>query len=159
MSLIRERALWLWWLGMGVLTVMPVQAQERGVAEPEPVAAVYWGSAAISWQPYLLDYPLVMTLRGPQGFLKTVRYAPGTMPMIAPYDENGQPLPNGVYRYTLRVLYQLDVETQRELAAAQTNEDRGSIKILEQLGRLPTQARIQNGSFTVKDGLFQALEE
>ena len=133
-----------------LLWVSSAGAQTDGA----PVARMYWSPTVLSWQPEIPDYAIVMTIEGPAGYRRQRSYPVGEAPMVETYDETGEPLAEGEYRYTLQVLFKLDDIADQELAVARENSDQQSIEILYQLGRVPRKPKIQTGTFAIQAAQF-----
>lgn len=87
------------------LTLVPAIAEESPRSE-NAVARVNVGPTSVAWSP-TVDYErLVLTIVGPEGFENRQELQAGQRPAISLFKPNGERLPDGVYRYELRLLPQ-----------------------------------------------------
>jgi hypothetical protein len=114
-------------LGVAVVTLTPVIS--RAAEPPQPgssLARVNIGPISVDWLP-AIDYErLVLTIVGPGGFESRQELERGQSPSLTLFTSNGERLPDGVYRYELRLL------------------SKGQ----------PTEDSVQRGGFLVRDGGF-----
>ncbi len=90
-----------------------------------PLATLQVGAAGIEWQPQVDHERLVLTVSGPGGFLDRKEFAAGTSPSFSIYAQDGSLLPDGSYKYELRLVPRVDAATQRAQAAARESGEQG----------------------------------
>lgn len=127
----------------------------------EPLAAVAADSAEIRFQPRVEYARLTLRVSTPDGEVFSKEFEAGTLPSFKLTDDNGLKLPDGNYVYELRLTPQLGREVKQALAAARESGDDQAVRDLQRSGKFPTQAAVQSGAFSVKDGAvyFGGIEE
>lgn len=89
-----------------------------------------------------------LTVAG-EGIHIQIDFAAGETPWLAPFDENGNPFPDGNYKYELRTIPEID---QADVEKAYQEEDE---QRLAQLRRAEEkQVNVQSGSFEIVGGAF-----
>jgi hypothetical protein len=122
----------------------------------EPIAAIAADAAEIRFQPRVDYARLILRVSTPSGDVFSREFEAGTVPTFSLVDENGSKLPDGNYVYELRVAPRLTRDVREALAAARAKGDDQAVRDLERSGKLTTQAMVQSGSFSVKDGAAYA---
>jgi hypothetical protein len=90
--------------------------------------------------------PATLTLGG-EGVYLQIEFAAGETPWFAPFDENGNPFPDGNYKYELRTIPEVDQ------AAVEEAYRNGDEQRLAQIRRAEeAQVRVQSGSFEIVGG-------
>lgn len=118
----------------------------------EPIAAIAADSAEIRFQPRVDYARLILRVSAPSGEVFSKEFEAGTVPAFKLFDHNGSKLADGNYVYELRVTPRLNHEVREALAAARANGDDEAVRDLERSGKLTTQATVQSGSFSIRDG-------
>jgi hypothetical protein len=114
------------------LSQLPATAGEPSRPEAA-VARVNVGPTGVDWLP-AVDYErLTLTIVGPEGFAHRQELAAGQSPLFSLFKSNGERLPDGLYRYELRLLPRMKQENSRTVVNT-----------------------IQRGTFLVRDGSFIA---
>jgi len=108
------------------------------------VAEVHFGSGGVEFAPVVGHGTIVLTVSGPDGFYRRVELGAGESPFFSLFDEAGNVLPDGVYRYELTVG---PAELRRREALDGTQGlDKGSP------GPAVVGTRIQSGAFAIQSG-------
>jgi hypothetical protein len=85
------------------LSQFPASAGEPPRPE-NAVARVNIAPTSVDWSP-TVDYErLVLTVAGPNGFVSRQELEAGKTPSLNLFDKSGERLPDGIYRYELRIL-------------------------------------------------------
>ncbi|MFY9824652.1 MAG: hypothetical protein WAM82_24960, partial [Thermoanaerobaculia bacterium] len=118
--------------GVVVASLSPAPAFPSELQGAEnAVARVNVGPTSVAWSP-TVDYErLVLTIVGPEGFENRQELEAGQSPSLSLFKPNGERMPDGVYRYELRIL-------PRTVAGA---------------GNL-TDKTVQRGGLWIRDGAF-----
>ena len=127
----------------------------------EPIAAVAADSAEIRFQPRVEYARLTLRVSTPGGEVFSKEFEAGTLPSFKLIDDNGLKLPDGNYVYELRLTPHLSREIRQALAAARASDDDQAGRDLQRSGKLSTEAAVQTGAFSVKEGavFFGGIEE
>ncbi len=113
------------------------------------LASVDVGAAAVRWDVQGDFERVVLTVSRPDGTVIR-REVQGGQPVVYEVDAAAK---DGAYRYELRGVPRLDDSVRRELLAARkVGNEAAVIERLKDSGRLPREAAVQSGSFSVKDG-------
>lgn len=92
--------------------------------------------------------PATLTVAG-EGVYVQIYFAAGETPWLAPFDENGNPFPNGNYKYELRTQPAIDTAALREA------EKMGDDRTVEEISRMEQELmEVQTGSFEIIEGLI-----
>jgi len=130
-----------------VLLALPAGAPALATApslDQPPIAVMAIEPGQISWYPQVENGGLVFTVSGPDGFYLRQEHPSGAVPTLEPKDGAGNALPDGSYRYELRLspakadpptVYD---ETQRGLAPSEG----------------PGAPLVHSGSFSILNGGF-----
>lgn len=123
-----------------------------GVAAPslaQDVASVDVGSHAVRWDVAGDFDSVVLTVALPNGNVIRRELKSG-QPVVFELDAAAK---DGAYRYELRGTPRFDASVLKELAAARkAGNELEVIERLKDSGKLPREAAVQSGTFTVKDG-------
>lgn len=127
----------------------------------EPIAAVAADSVEIRFQPKVEYARLTLRVSTPGGEVFSREFETGTLPSFKLIDENGLKLPDGHYVYELQLTPHLSREVKQALAAARASGDDQAVRDLQRSGKLSTEAAVQTGAFSVKEGavFFGGIEE
>jgi len=90
--------------------------------------------------------PATLTVAG-EGVYVQINFAAGETPWFEPFDENGNPFPDGNFKYELRTIPEVD---QAAVEEAYRNGDEERLAQIRQAER--EQVRVQSGSFEVVGG-------
>ncbi len=125
-----------------------------------PIATVQGAGAEVQWTPVIECDAIQLTVAGQGGFAARETFVGGTAPRFVLADEQGDPLPDGLYYYELRARPPIDAATQAEFDAVA--DDPAARRLLYESGLLP-RGPVQAGHFWVRDGAAalpdQAAEE
>ena len=90
--------------------------------------------------------PANLTVAG-EGVYVQINFAAGETPWLAPYDEDGNPFPDGNFKYELVIQPIIDTEALQEAVAL------GDDRTVEEISRMEReQMKIQTGSFEIIEG-------
>ncbi len=126
----------------------PVRAEEAPLAR-SPVATLNPTAAGIDWQPQVDHEGLVLTVTGPEGFHLRQEFAPAASPFLGLYDQAGNPLPDGVYKYELTATPRLAGALKQAMAAAR---ELGDTDLEAKLAARLPRGLSQSGVFRVAGG-------
>ena len=90
--------------------------------------------------------PATLTVGG-EGVYVQINFAAGETPWFAPFDENGNPFPDGNFKYELRTIPEVD---QAAVEEAYRNGDEQRLAQIRRAER--EQVRVQSGSFEIVGG-------
>ncbi len=108
----------------------------------------------ITWTPLAAYARLYLRVAKPDGGIFDLVFEATETPALGLQDPDGNPFADGLYRYELVAMPQLDAETLETMAQA-TQENRDQVVAeLQQAGKLPRQPLTQSGAFYIKDGSF-----
>jgi hypothetical protein len=118
--------------------------------EPQ-LAAAYFDSSGISWQPHIAYESITLTISCPDGRILEKEFGAETFPSFDTSDPGGGRLPDGQYTYELRATPVIDPEVRDAMLAARSS---GDTSTLEELQReyLPSHPLVQSGTFVIGDG-------
>jgi hypothetical protein len=143
-----------------LLAAMALAPQPALSAEAEQIAAISIDSASVRFEPTVKAAGMVLIVSTPDGTVLSREFAPGASPTLAVVDEKLGQLEDGTYTFELRALPIIDKETLAILKTAREVGDEAIVARLQREGRIPTEAMVQSGSFTVANGSFLgSLEE
>ena len=90
--------------------------------------------------------PASLTVGG-EGIYIQIDFAAGETPWLAPFDEDGNPFPDGNYKYELRTQPFINI------AALKEAEEMGDDRTVEEISRMEQeQMKVQTGSFEIVGG-------
>jgi len=116
----------------------------------KPLALPVVSPDLISLQPQIEAERFALRVSGPHGVRVEYEFSGVGAPFIEPYDLDGMPLPNGVYRFELIALPEVSPATRDAMQAARlAGDDRALQAFAADLG---AQRVSQYGSFLVQDG-------
>jgi hypothetical protein len=128
-----------------------VQAQSTVSGE---LANVVITPAEITWTPLEAYARLYVRVAKPDGEVFDLVFEADQTPLLGLQDPDGNPLVDGLYRYELVAMPELDAETLAILAQV-TQEDRDqTVAELKQAGKLPEQSLTQTGAFYINNGAY-----
>jgi hypothetical protein len=137
-------------LGVTAVAQSPKEAKKKIVG---PIAEVTSDRTEIQWRPHVEYESLVLTVSRPDGEVVRLEFESGRAPFFKLNDEDGAPLPNGHYRYELRLTPNLDGEVKDSLKAAEAEGNRDRVeRALKKSGKLPSEPLIQYGTFMLEKG-------
>ena len=142
--------------GLTALLLLPIG--KSAIAE-ETVADVSVSSSAITFQKHKME-PMTISVSG-GGSTLSREFSAGEIPQIEPYDEDGNPLPDGQYSYSLS----MENPMEEEMIAFQEAMDAGDTAEVERLANLlqseayTHSGSTQNGVFIVKDGRIEEMPD
>jgi len=84
----------------------PGEAAETAKQPAKEVATLSVGTTSVDWSPAVDYVRLVLTVVGPEGFENRQELEAGQIPSLSLFKSNGERLPDGIYRYELRLLPQ-----------------------------------------------------
>ncbi len=114
-----------------------------------PIATAAVGPTQIDWAP-AGSYGLQLTVSGPNGFRVQKTFDAGQAASFSLFNQDGNTLAAGSYKYELRAIPQLDQAAREELAAArEAGADAG---VLRKSGKLPAVTEPLSGAFAIRDG-------
>lgn len=122
----------------------------------EDLALVDVSSAAVRWEPQGGNFEKVeLTVSLPNGNVIRREFK-GGQPVVFELDGAAK---DGVYTYELRGVPSFDASTRKELAAARkAGNERDVIEQMKDAGRIPREAAVQSGAFTVENGAIVARD-
>ena len=128
----------------GIALLFAGTAMARG-----PIATADVGPTQINWAP-AGSYSLQLTVSGPNGFRMQKTFDAGQVASFSLFNQDGNILAAGSYKYELRAIPQLDQAAREELAAArEAGVDAG---VLRKSGKLPAVTEPLSGAFAIRDG-------
>jgi hypothetical protein len=137
---------------LAALCAGPALAGDSGWQQ---VATPSTGSTTIEWQPQADAAGYVLTVSAPDGVVVRREFKAREIPSFSLFDANGQARADGTYEYELRAVPRIDKATREQLRAAREAGDEASvIAELQKAGRIPSEALVQSGSFTIAGGAF-----
>ncbi len=123
--------------------------------EGHEVAQMSVTSSEISWQPIADDARISLRVKGPNGIFVQRVFEAGSDPTLPVIDDKGAPLPDGSYRYELRVEAEPDAALLEALQRAHevgdseaASEIGAALQNPAFMGRVAT----QSGSFAIEAG-------
>jgi len=102
---------------------------------------------------------LVLSVSGPRGILTQQKFKVGTKPTISIVDQNGNTLPDGRYKYEIKLIPHVDDETAAILKVARESGDTGAVYRLRAENRIPSSGLVTSGSLSVVNGAFVAPDQ
>lgn len=138
-------------LALACLTTGLTAQEEDRENGREEVAAMKVGRGAIEWRPLVEHERMMLSVSG-AGKVSKREFKAGANPTFKLSDEKGQPLPDGVYHYEIRVVPKLDDRARERLAAGRRSGDKWVAERLRDEGLLPRGPLVQSGSFSVLKG-------
>ena len=90
--------------------------------------------------------PATLTVAGVGAYVQ-IDFAAGETPWFAPFDEDGNPFPDGNYKYELRTIPEVDQAAVEEAYLDGDEERLAQIRRAEE-----AQVRVQSGSFEIVGG-------
>jgi hypothetical protein len=146
---------WLALLAIVLLTSGGVAAAADARPSTTPIASVTINQGEIVCTPQSGVERLVLTVSGPRDIWFRKAIEDGSPLVIDAVDAEGRSLPDGQYTYELRQVPLLDPDTRAALAAArESGDESATLEQLRSTGKLPPQAPLQSGGFTVMAGAF-----
>lgn len=137
---------------IGVAACAPALVATEGMAGPE-IAVEKFKPTGISFQPLVKYKRLVLTVSGPGDLILRREFEAGKPVSFNLLDKTGKPLPDGQYKYELRVVPVVDPRVRKKMAAARELEDRSRVEAeLRKGGWLPERPLVQSGSFSIANG-------
>ena len=142
-------------LAILALTTTPFSAADAAdAADAGSPARVDIETSRVVWSPSDGEHGgLHMTVLGPEGFELERTFAPGEAPTLSIFDAAGQPLPDGLYSYSLlsnpHPFGSGDVRLERPASEISGREGSASGE-----GGSREKGRHQSGYFSVRDGAF-----
>lgn len=128
-----------------------VQAQSTVSGD---LANVVITSDGIAWTPLVEYSRLYLRVITPAGEVFDLAFEYGESSAMGLRYPDGNPLEDGLYRYELVAMPQLDVETLEALAlVTEANRDQ-TFADLRQAGKLPEQSLTQSGAFYINNGSY-----
>lgn len=135
---------------IGAWPGVSAMAQSKKV---EPIASLNLKSSGVNWEPHIDHARIILTVSRPDGEVFRDEFEAGTTPSFKLIDKNGVVLPDGHYKYELRLVPKLAGGVTETLAAARADgRDAETAQELQRVGLLPTRPIVQSGSFLVRDG-------
>jgi hypothetical protein len=119
----------------------------------EPVASVNLRSGEVSWNPHVPGARFVLTVSAPGGEVFQKEFESGSIPSFRLVTDKGIVLPDGQYKYELRVVPNLAAGVRETLAASRESGDSDqTLKEFQRAGLVPSTSQVQSGSFLVDKG-------
>lgn len=136
---------------VGALLSVSVMAQSSKRAEP--IASLNLQGNTVRWEPQVEYARIVLTVSAPDGEVYREEFEAGTDPSFKLVGKSGAALPDGHYKYELRLVPNLAGGVRETLAAArQDGTDLETARELQKIGLLPSGQAVQSGSFLVQGG-------
>lgn len=125
------------------------------------LANVVISARSITWTPLQAYARLYLRVATPDGEVFDLAFDAGETPALGLNHPDGTPLPDGLYRYELVAMPQLDAETLQILAQVTQETRDQTVHQLQQAGKLPDRALSQSGAFVIVHSAFAmvAVEE
>jgi hypothetical protein len=137
------------------VTCFSVSALAQSSKKREPIASVSLQSTVVQWAPHVDHERLALTVSTPDGEVFREEFESGRAPTFELVGKRGAILPDGYYKYELRLIPKLAGGITETLAAARAEgTDVETGRELQRIGLLPTNPIVQSGSFLVRNGSF-----
>ncbi len=131
---------------------MVLLATAASAAVRTPIADFSTGAAGAEWTPLAGDYDhLVLTVSGPGGAYLRQEFPSGMYPSFGLFDEAGAAMPDGLYKWELTLIPNVDSSMSARMAEARAAGQDG----LEVLA--PERSR-QTGFFSIAEGSFVSTD-
>ncbi|MCB1035257.1 MAG: tail fiber domain-containing protein [Acidobacteria bacterium] len=134
-------------LGLALLLLASPALLAAGGAADVP-ASFLQGPNELSFEPLVTHDGGVLTITGPQGFVSRQSFSATSDFRF----EVSNGMADGLYRYELVLTPKLDAATRRALAQARANDDDSVVLRLQAEGKLPAEAQVVSGYFTLAGG-------
>jgi Chaperone of endosialidase len=140
-----------------VLVCFHASAFGQTTDDKNRIATVSASGGNVRWDASAAHAGATLTVSGPDGQVYRKEFKSGGSLVFQLTDEQGNRLPDGVYNYELRLAPVLSPGVKEELKAArakgeQSGDDAAAEREMRRRGRLPAQALIQSGSFSIVGG-------
>ena len=153
MSLLRSAA-------VGAVVVfscsLAVAAEQNANIE---IAETTFASTGVSWQPAVSFESAILTVSGPGDLSLRREFAAGEALVFRVDDTNQAALEDGQYAWELRFSPVTDAVVKEALRAARASGDTSEIENLKKRGRLPAEALVISGYFSVQGGSIIVANE
>ena len=122
---------------------------------PPTLAVVLWGSNNVSFQRTLFGSSLRLRVTGPD-YVYEQTYD-NSNPAFVAQEDDGQPLPDGIYRYELREILEIGEEIEETLSSLSYTEQQAQKRQWRREGRWPLpRPQTQSAVFRIEDGHLRA---
>lgn len=145
-------------VGLLVLSCMFVTLGtiEMVKASTSPTISATVNREAIEWQVEPEDSyeRLVLVVVGPDKTAFRMVYEAGELPFLGLDSLAPSDLPDGFYKYELRLIPSLSPEAQELITLIRDGDSNDLLKDAQEAGLLPTKGVVLAGNFTVEQGVF-----
>lgn len=128
---------------------------EDGQTKPPTLAVVLWGSSGVAFQGVKFGVSMHLRVTGPD-YVYDKTYD-NRDPVFSAREDSGQLLPDGVYRYELREVLEMDEEMEEALSTLSYAEQQTQKRQWRREGRWPLpRPKTQNAVFRIENGAVMA---
>jgi hypothetical protein len=119
------------------------------------LATISASGSGVRWDVAAPYSSLTMTVSTPDGQVYRKEFKAGSSPEFQLYDKEGNRMPDGQYKYELRLTPEISAEVKKALKEARaknTADDAAPEREMRKRGLLPSQSLVQSGGFQVVRG-------
>jgi hypothetical protein len=132
-----------------------ISASAQSAEDKNKFANITASGLSVRWEITVQNSGLVMTISAPDGQVFRKEFKAGSSPEFTLTDKDGSRLPDGQYKYELRLTTEISSEVKKALAEAReksTDDDAAAEREMRKRGMLPSQPLVQSGTFQILRG-------
>lgn len=130
-------------------------AASASAAKPTALAEASARGTAVDWTVSTQYQKAVLTVSMPDGAVLRSEFGPGSTPTFSAFDKKGEARPLGSYTWELRLVPSVSADVQAKLVEARARGDERAARRIQRANGLE-QEKVQTGTFTLRDGGFDA---